>query len=136
MLAPFLRRLLEVTYDGKPEASAEIIAAAARLKAQAKAKRERLTIPGDPRVLSNLAATYRSPDRAIITLHDRNGAKWVKAGFIEGPVATRNNADGSVSLVSVGAGAIGVDALIGTVNGRRTLTVRDSQHEYVYTEAG
>lgn len=136
MLAPFLRRLLEVTYDGKPEAAQEVAAAAARLKAQAKAKRERLTVPGDPAVLADLARTYRSPDGAIITIRDQNGAKWLKAGFIEGPVATRKNADGSVSLVSVGGGSIGVDALVGNEKGARTLTIRDSQHEYVYTEAG
>ena len=33
-----------------------------------------------------------------------------------------------------GAGGIGVEALVGTQNGARTLTIRDSQHEYVYTE--
>jgi hypothetical protein len=58
----------------------------------------------------------------------------MKAGFIEGPVATRKNADGTVSLVSAGGGAIGVDAVIGTKDGARTLTIRDSQHEYLYTE--
>jgi CubicO group peptidase (beta-lactamase class C family) len=135
MLAPFLRRLLEVTYDGKPEAVQEVAAAATRLKAQAQAKRQRLTVPGDATVLASLATTYRSPDGAIIRLSDKGGAKWLKAGFIEGPVATRKNADGSVSLVSVGGGSIGVDALVGNQNGRRTLTIRDSQHEYVYTEA-
>lgn len=135
MLGPFLRRLLEVVYDGKPEATREVQAAAARIKAQAQEKRGRLTIPADPAVIANLAQTYRSPDGAIITLRDKAGAKWLKAGFIEGPVATRKNADGSISLVSVGGGSIAVDALVGNANGKRTLTIRDSQHEYIYTEA-
>lgn len=39
-----------------------------------------------------------------------------------------------LELVSVGPGAIGVDAMIGMRNGVRTLTVRDSREEYVYTE--
>ena len=134
LLAPFLRRLLEVVYDGKPEAAEEVKAAAARLKAQAQARRERLTVPGDPTVLASLATKYRSPDGATIILSDREGTKWMKAGFIEGPVATRKNPDGSVSLVSIGGGAIGVDALVGNEKGVRTLTIRDSQHEYVYTE--
>jgi hypothetical protein len=56
------------------------------------------------------------------------------AGFVEGPLVTRKNPDGSVSLVSAGPGAIGVEALVGTSDGRRTLTIRDSQHEYLYTE--
>ena len=133
MLGPFLRRLLEVVYDGKPEAAQDIAAAALRIKAQAKSRRERLTVPGDPAVLANLASKYRSPV-GTITLTDRNGTKWIDAGFVEGPVATRKNPDGSVSLVSAGPGAIGVEALVGTKDGARTLTVRDSQHEYFYTE--
>lgn len=134
MLAPFLRRLMEVTYDGKPEAARDVAAAAARIKAQAAARRARLTVPGDPAVLANLATTYRS-DGGSITIEDRDGTKWMKAGFVEGPVATRKNPDGSVSLVSAGPGSIGVEALVGTKDGKRTLSVRDSQHEYFYTEA-
>lgn len=134
MLAPFLRRLMEVTHDGKPEAARDVAAAAARIKAQAAARRARLTVPGDPAVLANLAPTYRS-DGGSITIEDRNGTKWMKAGFVEGPVATRKNPDGSVSLVSAGPGSIGVEALVGTKDGKRTLSVRDSQHEYFYTEA-
>ena len=80
-----------------------------------------------------LAPRYRS-SVGTITLTDKNGTEWVDAGFIEGPVATRKNADGSVSLVSAGPGAIALEALIGSKDGARTLTVRDSQHEYLYTE--
>jgi CubicO group peptidase (beta-lactamase class C family) len=134
ILAPFLRRLLEVVYDGKPQAAQDVAASAARLKAQATARRARLTIPGDPEVLAGLAANYRDPEVGSITISERNGAKWIKAGFIEGPVATRKNADGSVSLVSIAPGGIGVDALIGTQNGLRTLSIHDSQHDYLYTE--
>lgn len=131
--APFLRRLLELVYDGKPEAAQQVAVSAAQRKAQASGKRAGLTVPADPAVLAGLASHYRS-EIGSITLSDRGGGKWIKAGFIEGPVATRNNADGSVSLVSIGPGAIGVDAMIGMHNGVRTLTVRDSQEEYVYTE--
>jgi CubicO group peptidase (beta-lactamase class C family) len=135
LLEPFFRRLMEVLYDGRPEAEKQVAAAAARLKAQALAKRARLSVPGDATVLASLASTYRSPEPGTITIEDRNGAKWVKAGSIEGPLATRKNADGSVSVVSIAPGAIGLDALVGfDSEHRRTLTVRDSQHAYVYTE--
>lgn len=135
MLAPFLRRLLEILYDGEPEAEQEIAVAAARIKAQAKARLARLTVPGDPAVVAELAGTYRAPDVGTITISDRDGGKWIKAGFVEGPAATRKNADGSVSLVSIGPGGIGVDALIGKSGDRRTLTINDGQqHQYVYAE--
>jgi CubicO group peptidase (beta-lactamase class C family) len=134
MLGPFLRRLLEVVYDGKPEAAKDIAAAAVRSKAQAKARRERLTVPGDPAIIANLAGRYLNPEVGSVTIEDRGGTKWIKAGFIEGPVATRKNADGSVSIVSAGPGSIPVEAVVGGRDGARTLTIRDSQHEYVYTE--
>ncbi len=134
LIAPFMRRVLEVAYDGKPEAVQDVAAASARLKAGVEARRARLTIPGDPAVFAGLAKSYRSADGSMITLSDRDGGKWIKAGFIEGPVATRKNADGTVSLVSSGPGSIGVDALIGNRDGKRTLSIRDSQHEYFYTE--
>ena len=135
MFEPFLRRLLEVAYDGKPEAEKEVATAAARMKAQATARRARLTIPGDTAALAGLAAKYRDPEFGnVITISDKGGGKWVEAGAIEGPLATRKNADGSLSLVTIAPGNIGLDAVIGRSNAGRTLTVRDSQHDYVYTE--
>ncbi|WP_428410454.1 serine hydrolase domain-containing protein [Hyphococcus sp.] len=134
MLRPFLRRLIEVLYDGRPEAEAQIAAAAARLKAQAGARREDLTVPGDPDVLANLAGRYESPGTGTITITEKKGVKWIKAGSIEAPLATRANPDGTVSVVSIGPGAINVEALVGEEDGLRTLTIRDSQHKYHYTE--
>ncbi len=134
LLGPFLRRLLEVVYDGQPEAMAEIDATAARIRAQATARRARLTVPGDPAVLGALAPAYRNPEVGALTIRTENGQTWLRAGVIDAPVATRRNADGSMSLVTVGPGAIGIETLVGTSANGRTLTVRDSQHEYVYTE--
>jgi CubicO group peptidase (beta-lactamase class C family) len=132
LLAPFLRRLLEVVYDGNPQAAAEVTAAAARLKAQVAARKARLTVPGDPAVLAALASHYRSAEGFQVHLTRKDGQMMLHAGFIEGPVATRANSDGTVSLVSSGPGIVSFDALIGSDKGVPTLTVKDSQHEYVY----
>lgn len=135
MLGPVLRRLLEVLYDGQPEAARDISAAAERVKAQARAKRERLTYPGDATILGNLAGHYTDPTVGQITISDKNGQKWIKAGFVEGPLATRRNADGTYSVLSAGPGIIGVDALVGVKDGKRTLTISDGQQsQYVYVE--
>lgn len=134
MIAPFFRRLMEVLYDGKPEAADEIVAAAQRIKAQNAKRRTELTVPGNAAVLANLAGKYASPGIGTITISEREGTKWVKAGFIEGPLATKVNPDASISIVSVAPGAIGLTALVGQADGARTLTVRDAQDEYVYTE--
>lgn len=134
MLEPFLRRLLEVVYDGRPEADTMIAAAAARQQAQVAARRDRLTLPGDPAVIAGLAPAYRSAEGLIVNISKRDGVAWLEAGFIEGPFATRKNADGSTSIVSSGAGLVGFDAQVGVDGDVRTLTVRDAQHDYVYRE--
>ncbi|WP_439633542.1 serine hydrolase domain-containing protein [Glycocaulis sp.] len=132
MLRPFLRRLMEVVYDGQPEAMNDINAAVERMARQSGARRATLTVPGDTAILEVLAAQYHNPETGYITIRDVDGETWLRAGAIEGPVATRRNADGTVSLVTVGAGAIGLEAVIGDEAGVATLTIRDSQHEYVY----
>lgn len=135
MFGPVLRRLLEVLYDGQPEAARDITAAASRIQVQAKAKRERLTYPGDATILGNLASHYSDPSVGQITISEKNGQKWIKAGFVEGPIATRKNADGSISIISIGPGNIGVDALVGAKDGKRTLSINDGQQtQYMYVE--
>ena len=84
--------------------------------------------------MSGLAKRYESPGIGAITISNQDGVKWIKAGSIEAPIATRSNPDGTVSLISTGPGQINVEALVGIEDGVRTLTVRDSQHEYRYTE--
>src|SRR3546814_13695990 len=96
--------------------------------AQAAARRERLIFPADPAVLAKLARHYRDPEVGQISVGEQGGQKWIKAGFGEGPIATRATPDGSVSIVSGGPGNIGVDALVGTADGRRTLTHTDRPH--------
>src|SRR3546814_14571256 len=120
MLGPFLRRLLEVLYDGQPEAARDVATAAARIKAQAAARRERLIFPGDPAVLAKLARHYRDPEVDQISVGEQGGQKWIKAGFVEGPIAPRANPDGRVSNVAVGPGNVGGGALGGGADGHAT----------------
>ena len=134
LLRPFLRRLLEVVYDGKPEAMADVTAAAARYKAQMKNERERVTLAGDPAVLGNLAARYRNPELGDLIVARKGDETWLKAGVVDSPVGTRKNADGTLSLVTVDPSVLGFEIVTGGAPGARTLTVRDSQHEYVYAE--
>jgi CubicO group peptidase (beta-lactamase class C family) len=134
LLHPFFRRLMEILYDGKPEAAAEVTSAAAKISAQSKVRRARVTYPGDPAVLANLAPRYHSAEVGDLVLRHEGGQLRVTPGSIEGPVATRRNDDGSISLVSVGPGLIGLDAVIGGTPGARTLTFHDAQHDYLYSE--
>lgn len=131
----FQRRLLEVLYDGKPEAQGDADAAVKRIAAESAEFRSRLQMPADAKVLGALAAKYVSPELGTLRLV-KEGAEV--RGFTpawNSLMTTRRNEDGTVSLVSIDPGFIGDPGLlVGVADGKRTLTVRDGQHVYVFTE--
>jgi hypothetical protein len=50
-------------------------------------------------------------------------------------MATRRNDDGTTSIVTASPGLENIPFVVGEKNGKRTLTLRDAQHEYVFTES-
>jgi len=48
-------------------------------------------------------------------------------------MASRRNPDGTVSFLTVVPGFTGAEFVVGG-GARRTLVIRDAQHEYVFTE--
>jgi len=137
--ASFVRKTLEVLYDGHPEAEEDAAAAIADVKAAIVAARPRLELPPDASVTGKLAKRYTNPslgDIAVVT----DGASVVfDVGPWKSPVATRKNDDGTASLVMVGAGTLwGAFPFFTFVprerDGKRTLTLHFLQQEYVFTE--
>jgi hypothetical protein len=49
-------------------------------------------------------------------------------------VVTRKNIDGTSSLIASDPALLGLEFVIGSKDGKRTLTLRDAQHVYVFTE--
>jgi CubicO group peptidase (beta-lactamase class C family) len=136
LLRPFMRRVLEVLYDGKPEAAGNVAAAAAAIQAQVKTERAKLTIPPDAAVVAGLAPSYASPELGQLkVVREGAGVRFHFTDWSSG-MATRKNDDGTISLVSIDPSISGFPFVVGTKDGRRTLTVRDSQHEYVFVETG
>jgi CubicO group peptidase (beta-lactamase class C family) len=135
LLRPFMRRLLEVAYDGKPEAAANVAATAAAIKANVAKEREKLVIPPDPAVVAALAPAYFSPELGRIKVAKVADGR-VRLDFTDwsSHVATRRNDDGTVSLVTIDPSINGIPLVIASKDGKRTLVARDSQHEYVFTE--
>src|SRR5262249_55684032 len=68
MLEPFGRRLLEVLFDGKPEAEEDIAVAAKNMKAAVLKERSRLTIPADRLAVDKLAPRYTNASLGEITV--------------------------------------------------------------------
>ncbi len=130
---PFLRRLLEVLYDGKPEAAADVAAAAANSKAAMAKAHQRLTIPVAPEVAAQLAPHYDNPELGHIDVR-RDGAGVVfDFGLWQSRVASRKNDDGTTSLITIDPGVD--DFFEYVVSPQHQLIIRDGQHKYVYTAA-
>ncbi len=135
MLRPFMRRVLEILYDGKPEAAGDVAAQAARIKAEIAEQRTHLVIPAAPDIVNGLAQHYTNPELGFIAVkHDKDGV-LLGFGSWNSHAATRKNDDGTIfELFTIDPSIDGFEFVIGTKAGRRTLTTRDGQHEYVYVE--
>ncbi len=131
----FIRKTFEVLYDGKPEADDDVAAGVASFHAAISAERPRLTIPPDASVTSQLAKHYTNAAMGDIRVStDASGCAFQFGGW-RAPVATRKNDDGTTSIVTIAPGVDGLPFVMGTRDGKRTLVVRDMQHEYVFVEA-
>ena len=133
---PFMRRLLELLYDGRPEAAEDVASAAKRTDAARADERKHLILPVAPGDTTSLAAAYVSPDLGRLTVEKAGGVVRIKTAAWSSAVASRHNDDGTVALVTADPEIGGLAFVVGTKDGKRTLTTRDGQHAYVFVEAG
>jgi CubicO group peptidase (beta-lactamase class C family) len=133
MRRPFMRRLLEILYDGRPEAVGDIASLAQRIEAQRVTERKRLIIPAAPKDVAGLASVYASPDLGKLTVEKSGGKVGVRAAAWSSEVASRHNDDGSVSLITIDPAIGGLELVPASKDGKRTLTTRDGQHVYGFT---
>jgi CubicO group peptidase (beta-lactamase class C family) len=131
----FRRKLLEVLFDGRAEADAQTAAAAKTYYARIAAERKLVTVPADPAAVSKLAKRYRNPVLGEIGVSRDKGATLFDFGEWRSEVASRKNPDGTTSFLTIGPGVMGFEFVVGVNRDkRRSLTVRDAQHEYVFNE--
>jgi CubicO group peptidase (beta-lactamase class C family) len=135
LLRPFMRRLLELVYEGKPEAAGDVASAAARQKANFAKERERLVIPADPAQVKALASHYVSKELGDINVTTRNGLTTFDFGEWKSQVASRKNDDGTISFVTTDPTNLGFEFVVAQRDGKRALIIRDGQHEYWFSEA-
>ena len=135
LLHPFMRRLLEVVFDGKPEAQGDLDTAAANYRAFLAKERQRLTVPASSEEVSKLADHYSSSALGDLRV-ERQGANtlFVFSGW-KSTVASRKNDDGTISFISIDPTRRGFEFVKDERNGKRALIIRDGQHEYVFNEA-
>jgi CubicO group peptidase (beta-lactamase class C family) len=131
---PFLRRLMEVLYDGRPEAATDLETAVRNIGVARKEFRAKLQIPGDRAVLGGLAVRYRNGDLGTLDIKRDARATVLRANTFTTSIATKKNEDGTYSVIASDPPIVGAEWVVGTADGKRTLTLRDGQHVYVFTE--
>jgi hypothetical protein len=131
----FGRRLLEVLYDAKPRAVAELAAAAKNDKDAIAKERALLTVPADPAFASALAARYTNAELGHIDVSTDAQGLVFDFGAWKSHMASRKYPDGTISLITIDPGEGGLEFVITTQSGKRGLIIRDGQHEYKYSEA-
>jgi CubicO group peptidase (beta-lactamase class C family) len=129
----FQRKLLEVLFDGRPEADAQAESQAKTFYQQLAAERKLLTVPADPAEARKLAQRYHHEALGSVAVKTEQGATVFDLGEWRSEMASRENPDGTISMVTITPGVFGFEFVVGS--DPRTLTVRDAQHEYVFTEA-
>ena len=134
LIGPFTRRLLELLYDGRPEAAGDVAAAAPRVKSELVAERRQLAIPPSASAVDGLAGSYSSPELGRLNVRRSGSGVMFDFGAWNTVVASRNNADGTMSFVAISPGVLsqGLEFLVASRQGKRALIVRDNQHEYTY----
>ena len=127
------RKLLEVLFDGRPEAEAKLNADAKSFYSSLAADRKLLTIPADANETAKLGKHYTNPSLGDIAVSTSGASTIFDFGEWKGEVATRKNPDGTISFITTVPGAMGFEFVVGS-GPKRTLTIRDAQHEYVFEE--
>ena len=129
------RRVLEVLFDGKPEATERAKTAATQRAAQIAKERTQLVVPADPVQAGKLASRYVNPALGELRVEIKDGTTTFDFGAWRSVVASRRNRDKTTSFVTIDPAANGWGFVADERNGARALIVRDAQHEYVFVEA-
>jgi hypothetical protein len=130
------RFLLELLFDGKPEAVGDLHTTARTIRESMAKERSRLTVPADEQAVTALAARYEHTSLGTIVVRRSGAATRFDFGEWASDVASRTNDDGTLSFVTISPGPVGFAFVVGNARNKRTLTVREAQYEYVFVEAG
>ena len=130
----FRRKLLEVVFDGQPLADNELAAAGRQLRQSVASERERMTVPAADDDAGKLAAHYHNDALGDLTVSRERLDTYFDVGEWKSAVASRHNPDGTVSFLATAPGIRGLELVVGSADGKRTLVIRDAQHAYTFTE--
>lgn len=134
LMHPFMRRLLELLYDGRPEAAAEVAAESKRINVELATERARVSQILDAQAVAALATAYYNAELGPITVTRRGAGVEFAFRTMTTPMGTRRNDDGSISFVVLDPTLLFTPFTVGTGDGKKTLLLRDGQHEFAFLE--
>ena len=132
---PFMRRLLELLYDGKPEAAAQVSIAARNYSKAFTAVRKLYTVPAAAPYASRLASYYTNPALGRLAVRRDQSGLVFGFGLWSSHVGSHKNDDGTISFITIDPGVDGYFEFVLPNDGKRELITRDGQHKYTYTAA-
>ena len=131
---PFKRRLMELMFDGEPQAEAAAAAGAKADRAEWDAWHQLLQWPADKAAIAGLAPRYHNASLGDLVVRREGEGAIFDTGSFSSAVATQPQPDGSLAFVTVDPVAMGFGFVRADKDGQRRLIVRDGQHEYVFDE--
>ncbi len=136
LLQPFMQRLLEVLYEGEPQAERDVAQWREVVDAAHKSLRAELVIPADGSAVAGLAAHYWNASLGSLDVTKVGSETLFDCGEWKSRVASRKNNDGTTSFVLIEPGLLGLPFLVAERDGKKALVLDDGQHEYVFLETG
>lgn len=131
---PFVQRLIEILYDAESKAE-ELVAKSSEFEEIAREElRADLTNPPAAETVSNLAIKYHSDELGALEILKEGSEVILDPGVWSSPIATKENADGTTSLIMTSPEMLGDEVIVGESDGKRTLTIITPQHTYLFTE--
>ena len=131
----FRRKLLELLFDGRPEADEWVSTMAKSFYAELAEQQKLVTLPAHAADAAKLAPRYASDELGEIAVRRDGAAVVFDFGEWKSEVASSRNSDGSVSFRAVDAGIWGFGLEFVALDGaKRALKLREGQHEYTFTE--
>lgn len=133
LLGGFNRRLLELLFDGAPEAAGNMANTAVNIGKYRAAEVASLKRPADPTAAARLGARYANAALGgLAVVRGEGGRVTFDFGEFSTEMATRTNADASLSFVSVEPTFLGMEFV---VDPQGNLVMRSPQKEYVFSPA-
>jgi CubicO group peptidase (beta-lactamase class C family) len=127
----FRRKLLEVMFDGKPEADEQLASRITQYLSNMAVEYELLVVPAAENKSEALASHYHNAALGDIAVERDGSVTTFDFGEWESEVGSRDNPDGTVSFMTIAPGITGLEFVVGDSEDR-SLIMRDAQHEYVF----